>query len=84
VKKLIRAEARWPGKSRSNGNLVVANYIDDYCGGVGFYVEENDDIPVAWLHDVIGPVYINVFERNKTKVAIVEAKCCIKLDSLLK
>lgn len=66
----------------SNGHVIVADYIDDYCGCVGFYSRQDSSLPIAWLHDSDTTIYIDVYEREKQKIAVVEAKYIIDIEDL--
>jgi len=57
----------------SNGNIIVAKYIDDYMGSVGFYYDD-PSLPVAWLHDKNAKVFINIYEKDSRKIVVVESK----------
>lgn len=64
----------------SNGNIMVAGFIGEYGGYIGFFEEEDDDLPIAWLHDNNTTVYIDVYQKRNGKVIIIESKYIIDLD----
>jgi hypothetical protein len=66
----------------SNGQFIVADYMDDYCGNVGFYRESDPVIPVSYYLDSDAPVYIQIDEgADGSKICVVEQK--YHLDSLI-
>lgn len=65
----------------SNGHIMVAKYIDDYEGCVGFYADDST-LPIAWLHDKNTTVYIDIYEYENGKQVVVDCKYLINLDEL--
>lgn len=67
----------------SNGQLIVADYIDDYCGTVGFWQKDNAALPVAFFYDDETPIYIDVQMRpSGSKVCVIEQKYVVSYDEL--
>ncbi|TRY24798.1 hypothetical protein FOI68_14750 [Brevibacillus sp. LEMMJ03] len=67
----------------SNGQFIVADYMDDYCGTIGFYRKTDPVIPVSYYLDSDAPVYIQLDEgADGSKMCVVEQK--YNLDSLIK
>ena len=64
----------------SNGHLIVASYIGNYCGCIGFFEEKDDDLPIAWIYDKDTTVYIDIHERENQKIIAVEYNYAINLD----
>lgn len=64
----------------SNGHLIVASYIGDYCGCIGFFEEKDDDLPIAWIYDKETTVYIDIHERENQKIIAIEYNYAINLD----
>ncbi len=58
----------------SNGNCIMADYIDVYEGGIGFFNQEDSLNPVAFLLDN-SIVEIQITERNNGgKICVVKSK----------
>ncbi|WP_161821798.1 hypothetical protein [Sporotomaculum syntrophicum] len=58
----------------SNGNCIMADYIDVYKGGLGFFNQEDSLNPVAFLLDN-SIVEIQITERNNGgKICVVKSK----------
>lgn len=66
-----------------NGNIIVADYIDDYQDFVGFYSYNDHLIPLSWIHDTQTNIFIDIYEREKGKLINIEYKYAIDLKSLL-
>lgn len=64
----------------SNGHIMVANYIGDYCGSIGFYAEKDDDLPIAWIHDKNTTVYINEYEEDYQKFVVIDYNYALSFD----
>lgn len=63
----------------SNGTIILADYIDDYYGHVGFYTNDNPSAPVAYLFDYETTVYIDTLSRTDgSKACIVEHRYFIE------
>lgn len=56
----------------SNGHIVVARYIGDYSGCLGFFAEEGDCLPVAWIHDTQAEVHIEVYDNKEGKIVVID------------
>lgn len=57
----------------SNGQFIVADYMDDYCGNIGFYSVSDPVIPVSYYLDSDTPVYIQIDEgEDGSKLCVVE------------
>lgn len=66
----------------SNGHIVVASYVRDYFGCVGFFEEEGYDLPVAWIHDTETNIYIDIYEQGNKKIVFVQHNYSIDVDTL--
>lgn len=67
----------------SNGHVMVADYIDDYFGGVGFYQENNDFLPIAFFYSPDAPIVITLREKEDgSKVCIVTQEARINPEEL--
>lgn len=64
----------------SNGHIIVASYLGDYSGCIGFFEEEGYDLPVAWIHDTYARVFIDVYEDEDSKIVCVEHSYVIDID----
>jgi hypothetical protein len=66
----------------SNGQFIVADYMDDYCGNIGFYSASDPAIPVSYYLDNDAPVYIQIdVGADGSKICVVEQK--YNLDRLI-
>ncbi|MFY0544977.1 hypothetical protein [Brevibacillus sp. H7] len=66
----------------SNGQFIVADYLDDYCGNIGFYSASDPAIPVSYYLDNDTPVYIQIDEgADGSKICVVKQK--YHLDHLI-
>jgi len=67
----------------SNGNLIVADYLDEYCEGIGFYKDEDPSIPIVFFLDYDTTVEIQIIPKESgSKVYIIEHQYVIDIDSL--
>lgn len=66
----------------SNGHIVVASYIGDYGGCIGYFEEEGYDLPVAWIHDYT-KVYINIYEKDNSKIVSIDFGYSINIDEFM-
>jgi DNA polymerase len=67
----------------SNGHVMVADYIDDYCGGIGFYQVGDPSLPVAFMIDPKTTAYIDIEERDDgSKICIIEYSYVFNTDEL--
>lgn len=64
----------------SNGNVIKADFIDEYKGGVGFY--RNDDTnPIAFIIDHQTTVSIDLYEKDdNSQLCIVEHKYLLDFE----
>lgn len=46
----------------SNGQFIAADYIDEYCGNIGFYSNSDTLIPISYLIDKNSTVHIAIHE----------------------
>ncbi|WDL98453.1 hypothetical protein [Alicyclobacillus sp. ALC3] len=67
----------------SNGQVIVADYIEDYCGTIGFWQEDNAALPVTFFYDDETPIYINIRTRQGgSKVCVIEQDYKVQYDEL--
>ncbi len=67
----------------SNGQLVVADFIEDWCGNIGIFQNENVAIPVSFLLDNKTPVYMNMRTKpDGSKLCVIEQEYSIDYDTL--
>lgn len=67
----------------SNGNLIVADYIDEYCGGIGIYRNDDPCIPVAFFLDNNTTIEIEIYTKeDKSKICVIEHRYIIDVESL--
>ncbi len=66
----------------SNGHIIVATYLGDYMGAVGFFYNEGDCLPVAWIHDKNAKVFIDVYKRENSTIVVVEHSHYIDINTL--
>ncbi|WP_379969600.1 hypothetical protein [Ectobacillus sp. sgz5001026] len=67
----------------SNGHIMVADYIEDYCGTIGFFQQENPHLPISFPLDEQNPIYIDVIMRDDgSKVYVFEQKYTIQYEEL--
>lgn len=66
----------------SNGNIIVANYIGNYFGCIGFYLDKEDDFPVSWIYDKDTTVYIDIHEDKGKKIIMIDHNYAICLEDL--
>ena len=64
----------------SNGHIMVANYIGDYCGCIGFFEYETDYLPISWIYDKETTVYIDIHEKEEQKIVVIDYNYAINLD----
>ncbi|SES97507.1 hypothetical protein [Anaerobranca gottschalkii] len=55
-----------------NGNCVVSDYIDEFNGNLGFYLQGNPALPLTFIFAEDTVVYIDILEREQGKIFIVE------------
>lgn len=55
-----------------NGNCIVADYIDEYNGNLGFYLNSNPALPVAFIFTEETHVYIDIILKEQGKIIIIE------------
>ncbi len=55
-----------------NGNCIVADYIDEYNGNVGFYLFTNPSLPMSFIFTENTTVYIDIIERENGRMCVVE------------
>ena len=55
-----------------NGNCIVADYIDEYNGNVGFYLNSNPSLPISFIFTEETHVYIDIILKDKGKIIIIE------------
>lgn len=63
-----------------NGNCVVADYIDEYNGNIGFFQDTNPALPISFIFTEKTTVYIDIVEKEKSKIYIVEYDYEIFID----
>lgn len=67
----------------SNGNLIVADYLEEYCEGIGFYKDEDPSIPIVFFLDYDTTIEIQIIpKKSGGKVCIIEHQYVIDVDSL--
>ena len=67
----------------SNGNLMVADYIDEYEGTIGFFSNEDPLIPVSFIIDQETTVYIQIEKQeNGSFICFVEHGYLLSPDSI--
>jgi hypothetical protein len=54
-----------------NGCFIVADYLDEYCGSIGFYKEDDSLVPIVFF---VGKnnIYITLEEADDEQLCIVE------------
>lgn len=67
----------------SNGHIIVAEYVGDYGGYIGFFEREGYDLPVVWIHDNETKIYIDIHTKGDKKAVIVQCNYSIDIDALL-
>lgn len=65
-----------------NGNVILADYVDDFSGCIGFYSKEKEWWPIAWIHDTATTVFIDIFEGKSAKIVIIQCKYIVDLEAL--
>lgn len=55
-----------------NGNCIVADYIDEYNGNVGFYLNSNPTLPISFIFTEETHVYIDIILKEQGKIIIIE------------
>lgn len=55
-----------------NGNCIVADYIDEYDGNVGFYLKSNPALPTAFIFTEETIIYMEIVEKERGKIYIIE------------
>ena len=64
----------------SNGNLIKADYIDKFEGGIGFY-RYDDMLPVTYIIDHQTTVHIDLYKmEDNTQLCIVEYKYVLDFE----
>jgi DNA-dependent RNA polymerase auxiliary subunit epsilon len=67
----------------ANGQVVVADYIEDYFGNIGFYQNDNDALPITFLFDEKTPIYIEVRTKSAgSRVCVIERAYSVDYDEL--
>lgn len=66
----------------SNGHIIVATYLGDYSGCVGFFENEGDCLPVAWIHDIDAKIFIDVYKGKNGTIVVVEHSHSIDINTL--
>ncbi len=67
----------------SNGHIMVADYIEDYCGNIGFYQKENPHLPISFPLDDQNPIYIHVImKEDGSKIYVFEQEYTIQYKEL--
>lgn len=67
----------------SNGNLIKADYIDEYCGGIGIFRYDNKSVPIVSFVDTNTTVYIDLYEKEDgAQVCIMEHKYIVDIEVL--
>lgn len=66
-----------------NGTFLVADYMDDYFGCIGFYDLRDDTLPVAWIQDKNTIVHIELQENDEFgQVCILKFAYELDIDAL--
>lgn len=66
----------------SNGNLIKADYIDEYCGGIGIYRYDETE-PIISFIDANTTVYIDLYKKtNGAQLCVIEYKYIIDIEVL--
>lgn len=66
----------------SNGHIIVATYLGDYMGAVGFFDREGDCLPIAWIHDTNAKIFIDVYKRENRTIVVIEHSHSIDINTL--
>lgn len=67
----------------SNGNLITADYIDEYSGGIGIYRYDDESVPIVSFIDTNTTVYIDLYEKvDGAQVCVIEYKYIIDIEVL--
>lgn len=66
----------------SNGNIMNANYIGNYCGHVGFYEEKDDQLPISWIYDKHTTVNIDIYNKDGQKIVMIDHNYAIDIENL--
>lgn len=83
VSEIPRIEFEQENLIISNGNYIVADYMDEYFGCIGFFRDEDPTLPVAWIHDKDTSVFIELLENDDFGlVCILKFSYEIDLDEL--
>lgn len=65
-----------------NGNIMVAKYIGDYMGVMGFYGEEGDSLPISWIYDKETMIYIDIHGGEGDKIISIDYNYAIDLENI--
>lgn len=66
----------------SNGHIMVANYIGDYFGCIGFYEEKDYPLPISWIFDKNTTVYIEIYEKEEQRIIVIDHNYAIDFEEL--
>lgn len=56
----------------ANGHVILAGYIGDYEGHVGFFKNKDDELPISWIHDSEATVFIDFYNPGEGRVIVIE------------
>lgn len=58
----------------SNGHIIYANHIGRYIDDLGYFANEGDELPIAWIWSEIIEIDINVYPEkdSDSKVVVIE------------
>lgn len=67
----------------SNGNVIIADYIDEYCGGIGIYRYDDESTPIVSFIDTNTTMYIDLYEKEDgAQVCIMEHRYILDIEVL--
>jgi len=66
-----------------NGTFLVADYMDDYFGCIGFFDSRDETLPVAWIQDKNTIVHIELQENDEFgQICILKFAYELDIDAL--
>jgi len=66
----------------SNGNIIVADYIDGYAECLAYYSNDFILVPIAWVHNPKYCVYLDIYTDGKKRVAMIKYEDAIDINDM--